>query len=311
MPVFSVIIALYNKEEYIKDTLNSILNQSFSDFEVIVVDDGSTDRGAALVKGFTDKRITYHKIKNSGVSVTRNTAIELSKGKLLAFIDADDHWEPQHLQVLYELHIQNPEAGLLASRYAIKISERKTLYPSFKGIDDNYSGIVDNYFRSSLTYRIAWTSAVAVPREVLKITGLFNTELTRTEDTELWLRIALQFPVAISNKCTARYNFDLPESLSKTKFRQNTTLNYSNFALQEANNPNLKAFLDIYRIEHALKLRIEGDLLKASELYNAVAPENIKIKTKILFSMPPSILRNLLQLKHWLVKKGIVFSIYN
>lgn len=311
MPVFSVIIALYNKAEHVSDTLRSIFNQTFTDFDIIIVDDGSTDGSAEIVKKFDDRRLNYFKIKNSGVSFARNMAIDLATGDLLAFIDADDYWEPEHLQVLYDLYIQNPQAGLLASRYAVRMSKRKIIYPSFKGIDDNYSGLVKDFFDASLVYRVACASAVAVPRNVFKVTGNFNMQLTRTEDTELWLRIALQFPVAISNKCTARYNFDLPESLSKTKIRSSVILNFNDYSSEEAKNNSLKAFLDLYRIEYALKFRIENDTLKAAELYDAVNRENINFKTRILFSLPPYLLSTLLRFKHWLVKKGIMFSIYN
>jgi len=310
MAVFSVIIALFNKQEHIGKTLESIFCQTFTDFEVIVIDDGSTDGSAAVVKTFTDPRLTYRKINNSGVSFARNEAIRLAAGKLLAFIDADDHWEPNHLHVLYDLHLNNPTAGLLASRYIVKMSDRSFIHPTFKNVPDSYSGLVSDFFGSSLTNRIACASAVAVPREVFDVVGNFNTKLTRTEDTELWLRIALQYPVAISNKCTARYNYDLPVSLSKTQVRNSVIMDFNEYTAQELVNPGLKAFLDIYRIEYALKFRLEGDLQNSKKLYEQAAPENINPKVKLLFAMPASVLRKLLHFKHWLHKQGIVLSVY-
>ena len=245
------------------------------------------------------------------MSAARNKAIELSTGKLLAFIDADDFWEPNHLQVLYDLYIQNPEAGIFASRYAIKMSPHSIIYPSFKGIDDNYSGIVTDYFGSSLKYRIAFTSAVAVPKEVFKTTGVFNTSLTRTEDTEMWLRIVLKYPVAISNKVTAKYNYHLPKSLSKVNIRKSKVFDINSFSEHEDDNKSLKIFLDLYRMQYAMRFKIEGDIQRSKELFKQISPANINIKAKLLFKLPPFTLRLLLQFKHWLHKVGIVPRVYD
>ena len=89
-PYFSVIIPLYNKEKYITDTLNSALNQSFQDFEVIIVDDGSTDESLEVVSRFQDPRIKIYKQENQGASVARNYGISQSQSDLIALLDADD-----------------------------------------------------------------------------------------------------------------------------------------------------------------------------------------------------------------------------
>ena len=100
MVFFSVVIPLYNKANYIENTLKSVLDQTFTDYEIIVINDGSTDESEAVVRQFNDKRIQIFHQKNQGVSVTRNLGIEKSTGKLIAFLDADDYWLPNHLQEL-------------------------------------------------------------------------------------------------------------------------------------------------------------------------------------------------------------------
>ncbi|HAT66053.1 MAG TPA: glycosyltransferase family 2 protein, partial [Flavobacteriaceae bacterium] len=95
--MISVIIPLYNKERFIGETIQSVLNQSFADFELILINDGSTDKSEAVVKTFNDPRIRYKSIANSGVSVARNTGIELAKFPWIAFLDADDWWAPSFL----------------------------------------------------------------------------------------------------------------------------------------------------------------------------------------------------------------------
>lgn len=308
---FSIITPLYNKENHIKKTLEKAFSQTFTDFELIVVDDGSTDNSEAIVKSFSDSRLTYIKQGNAGVSAARNKGIQNASGKIIAFLDADDEWEENHLQSLFDLHKSNPTAGLLTSRYIIRIGNGKLIYPSFEGVPDNYKGIVTDSFASSLTYRLAVTSAVAVPREVFDTTGTFNTEVTHPEDTELWIKIALKFPVAITDTATMLYNFDLPESWSRKKMEGRKLMDFHQFMNEEKKNKNLKAFIDIYRVEYALKFRIEGNITRSKELLNQVSPENIHYKTKALLNTPPFVLRLGLQFKHWLHKKGIAFSVYN
>lgn len=311
MPFFSVIIPLYNKESHITGTLQSALKQSFTDFEIIVVDDGSTDNSSKLVNNINDSRILYHKTKNSGVSAARNKGISLSSGEVIAFLDADDYWEPNHLSVLYQLYKENPSAGMLTSRYTVRVGRGVLIKPFFQGISDTYSGIVKDFFYSSLVYRVALTAAVAVPKKVFKVTGTFNENITHPEDTELWIKIAIKFPVAISNQFTMVYNFDLPESWSRQKMKNRKVMDFNQFLEEETHNESLKDFIDVYRVEYAMKYRIEGDLKNFKKLYKAANPKKIHYKTKILFNTPPFILRSFLKIKHWLHKKGITFSIYN
>lgn len=311
MAFFSIITPLYNKQDLIATTLQSALAQSFTDFEIIVISDGSTDRSDDIVKNIADPRIVYYKTANRGVSAARNTGIGLAKGKIIAFLDADDIWESNHLQFIYNLYKENPTAGMLLSRYTIRIGNGKYIKPYFINVPDDYNGIVQDFFWSSLVYRLAITSAVAVLKEVFALTGTFNTNVTHPEDTELWIKIALKFPVAITNAYTMVYNFDLPESWSRQKMKGRKLMDFNQFLKEEAVNKSLKAFIDIYRIEYALKFRIEGDVKNSQLLYRQAAPENIHYKTKLLFVTPPFILRTLLNLKHWLHKKGIAFSVYN
>ena len=105
-PFFSVIIPLFNKENEIKSTLESVLSQTFQDFEVIVIDDGSTDNGKKIVEDFNNSKIKLISTRNNGVSKARNIGIEEAKGALIAFLEADDFWFENHLQLLSELFIK-------------------------------------------------------------------------------------------------------------------------------------------------------------------------------------------------------------
>jgi glycosyltransferase involved in cell wall biosynthesis len=311
MPFFSIVTPLYNKQELIACTIESALAQTFTDFELIIIDDGSTDNSAEVVKGFTDPRIVYHKTENRKVSAARNTGIEMAKGEVIAFLDADDHWEPNHLERLQSLYNDHPSAGLLASRYIIKIGNGKIINPVFLNLPTDYKGIVPDPFETSLINRLTVTSAVAVPKHVFEVTGMFDVNVTHPEDTEMWIKIMLKFPTVVTDTVTMVYNFDLPESWSRKKMKGRKLMDFTQFLKEEAVNKSLKSYIDIYRIEYALKFRIEGDIEKSQELYNTAAPENISSKTKFLFLLPPLVLRIMLRFKHWLHKKGVALSAYN
>src|SRR6218665_1515018 len=120
--MFSIVIPLYNKEKWVTACINSILNQHFTDFELIIVDDGSTDKSLELVKNqFNDERIKIIRQKNAGVSVARNTGIAHASYKYIAFMDADDYWHPDYLKLNCDALLQNPKIDIIGSNYINKI----------------------------------------------------------------------------------------------------------------------------------------------------------------------------------------------
>ena len=215
MPEVSVVIPLYNKEPYITRALNSVLNQTFRDFEVIVVDDGSTDNGAEIVQGFNDRRIHLIHQENKGVSTARNRGIDAAQGELIAFLDADDEWLPSFLETVLCLHKKFPDAGMLILAHTVieqVNTSKKTKHSSlpkipWHGIVPNntsipthpWHGILPNYFKSvSMDWTLVSTSSVCVPRVILIETGLFKKDILWGEDEDLWGRIALKHPIVYS-----------------------------------------------------------------------------------------------------------------
>lgn len=309
-PYFSIIIPLYNKEIFIENTLKSIFSQTFTDYEIIVVNDGSIDKSESIVLKFNDKRIRFYSQKNQGVSAARNVGIKKSKGNFIAFLDADDYWYPNHLEILEKLIKDHPQAGLYASRYISKVSEKKFITNSFLNIDENFSGIVPDFFYSSLVSRIALTSAVIVPKAVFDKTGFFNTSISSGEDLDLWIRIAIYFPVAITASITVKYNAMDDSSLSNKNINDKKLIDFSIFQKKEATHKTLKAFLDINRMDYALKFKINGNKKVANQYYNAISQKNITLKNWIIFHLPRWVQIPLLKIKKRLYRKGISFSIY-
>jgi glycosyltransferase involved in cell wall biosynthesis len=311
MPKIAVIIPLYNKENFIKQTLESVLHQTFTDFEVLIVNDGSTDKSWEIVSEFTDERIRLYNQENSGVSKTRNTGIANASGELIVFLDADDYWYPNHLEEIYQLYLDFPECGIYASRYFMKISEKHRIQTTYKpAVLDDFRGILPDYFAASMHFRVGLTSAIAIPKKVFQNEFLFNPELNGHEDLELFTKIAIEKDVAVSDAFTVEYNFAVENQLSKIQFIQKKIIRFNQFERFEKKNSSLKKFLDLYRLEYGLQFRIIGEL-EESKLYLKGITSKIPFKTKVLLKTPSFLLQTLVKIKHFLKKQGFDFSVYH
>jgi hypothetical protein len=203
--MISVVIPLYNKVRHVKRALDSVLAQTCPDFEVIVVNDGSTDGSEKVVERYTEPRIRLVSQENAGVSVARNRGIADSRGDLIAFLDADDEWLQGHLETVLRLAEKYPECGAYATAYEILETGGKRRPASFKGIPATpWEGVVPNYFRC--TPAPVWISAAAVPRRVFDSVGLFPVGVQPGEDYDMWCRIALRYAIAFSNEVGAIYH---------------------------------------------------------------------------------------------------------
>src|SRR5690606_6986211 len=155
MPFFSVVIPLYNKEKYIKETLNSVLAQTFQDFEIIVVNDGSTDNSANQILQFKDKRIKVIDQQNQGAASARNQGIEISSSPYIALLDADDTWYKNHLVELKRQIRLFPDAGLYCNNYEIHNFENSLRPATFNFIYGKSCLIVEDFFKASIINAVA------------------------------------------------------------------------------------------------------------------------------------------------------------
>ena len=311
MPKISVIIPLFNKGFIISETLQSVLVQTFTDFEIVIVNDGSTDNGFEVVSKFSDNRINLFQQENKGAAAARNLGIEKATGELIAFLDADDYWFPNHLEEIFKLYTDFPNCGMYGSRYLIKISKKKTIKTTYSpSVSNDFRGILPDFFKASKAYRVGLTSAIAIPKRVLQNNFLFNLEISSGQDLELYTKIAIEKSVAITNSFTVEYNFSLDNQLSKTPISQKKLMFFEQFHAFESNNESLKKFLDFYRLEYALQFRIAGNTEKSNFYLKDITAE-IPFKTKVLLSTPIFILKLLLKVKHLLKKYGIDFSVYH
>lgn len=307
MPFFSVIIPLFNKEKFVQNTLQSILNQSFSDFEIIIVNDGSTDESEKVVSEFQDARIRYFVQKNQGVSMARNVGISLAQSNYISFLDADDYWYPDFLERMHLAIALFPEQKVFSA--AIEIETPKNTFSAEYSIQKTGEFEVVNYFNASSKESVIWTSCAVIHREVFEKVGDFDVTIKSGQDTDLWIRIGLVYPVVFNWKILARYVYD-PRSLSKNQSLTNAKMNFSKFATLEKSNPELKKFLDLNRFSLAIKSKINQDKTHFDSLYQAIDLENLNLKKRVLLLLPAYFLEKLILLKQFLADQGLGNSVF-
>jgi hypothetical protein len=201
-PFISIVMPLYNKEAEVKRSVESVLAQTFTEFELIVVNDGSTDRGAELVRGFADDRIKVYDQDNQGVSAARNKGIDVASSDLIAFLDGDDLWEPDFLKSIILLKKNFPICSVFATCYSYLEDDGAIRYPVLNGLPQNpWKGILEDYFTvASLSDPPLWTSAVAVKRDTIREIGGFPLGMKSGEDLLTWARLAVRQKIAYDTR---------------------------------------------------------------------------------------------------------------
>lgn len=222
-PFFSVVIPLYNKQSHVKETLETVFAQTFQDFEIVIVNDGSTDNSAKIVESIDDKRIRVIHQDNAGVSVARNRGIKEAKADYIAFLDADDIWLPEFLETIYELIEKFPDAGLYATQYEKMDAQGNKTPINLKGLPSKeYIGILPNYFKShALGDNPTWTSALCIPRKIFLENDIwFPVGEKYGEDIHVWSRIAISFNIAFNTKVCALYMIEAENNTKNSSLKE-------------------------------------------------------------------------------------------
>lgn len=307
MPFFSVIIPLYNKEKFVENTLKSILNQSFMDFEVIIVNDGSTDASEEKVKQFSDDRIRYFSKENEGVSTARNYGIDQAKSEYITFIDADDFWYPNFLQEMFQNINRFPNQKIFSGAIEVE-TIAKTLKAQYS-IEKTSDSEIVNYFDASIKTTVICTSCAVFHKSIFDEIGKFDSNLKSGQDTDLWIRMGLIYPIVFSWKILARYVYDC-QSLSKKREFITQKLDFSKFSETEKKQPALKKFLDLNRFSFAIKCKLNNDNKSFDGFYAAIDLKNISTKKRILLLTPAFVLKILIQVNLVLVRMGLSNSVF-
>lgn len=211
--MFSVVIPLYNKELSVKNTIDSVLNQSFQDFEIVIVNDGCTDNSVKVVEQFKDSRIHLIHQKNQGVSAARNRGIKEAKYEWLAFLDADDLWRDNHLEEFKNMISTFPENKVFTTSH----TKSKLIKPYKMKMESGYE-VIENYFDVVMNHvDFIWTGAVCIHKTVFDKVGGFPIGINRGEDLYLWAKIGKKFPIIRSLNGTVKYRLDSENKLTESR----------------------------------------------------------------------------------------------
>lgn len=203
--MISVVIPLYNKEKQIACTLQSVFEQTFQNFEIVIVDDGSTDNSVEEVEKFDDSRIRLIHQTNAGVSAARNRGIEEARGELIAFLDADDEWMPEYLATQYGLYQKYPECSVYACNYEFRDSEGKVTPTIIRKLPfEGEDGILSNYFEvASCSHPPICSISIMVKKMAIQAIGGFPLGIKSGEDLLTWARLAVSGAIVYSRKSLA------------------------------------------------------------------------------------------------------------
>lgn len=194
MPKVSIIIPVYNSSSTISRALISIFNQTYNDYEVVIVDDGSTDDLQRTLEVYEGKYRLFSQ-SNAGASAARNFGVKHAVGEFIAFLDADDYWHPDKLRLQIEVFERVPHIALCVTR-GIKVKEKDVSQSScFESIDSPRIQLISNFTEIFLNPYFG-TPGVMMPRRLFEEVGGFDESLNTAEDIDLWLRVAYGRSVA-------------------------------------------------------------------------------------------------------------------
>lgn len=269
--MFSVVIPLYNKELSIQNTILSVLEQSYQNFEIVIINDGSTDGSVDAVKTINDERIRLIHQQNQGVSAARNLGIKEARYEWIAFLDGDDLWGINHLEEIVNMMALFPYEKVYVTSF--EYSDKR---PVFKHARSSEIFKIEKYFKEAKKEKLIWTSIIVIEKSCFSLVGLFNTSLNNGEDIELWCRLAEKFNIIKSTKITAVYRIEA-ENRSKLGSSIEKTHVY-NLSLTKTNDKyqyqyykkmildRLYDYLRAYRLKDFMLVRGKFELIKSNEI---------------------------------------------
>ncbi len=250
--MISVVIPLYNKEKAIIATLQSVLAQTSTDFEVIVVDDGSTDNSLKVVRKriseLGNERIRVIHKENGGVSSARNRGIREAKGDYIALLDGDDFWESTFLEEQLKLIRDFPKAAMWGVNTAFVKHGKCRKWE--QGMGDGFRGYVENYFGTSHN-DLFCSSSVVIRKDVFEKVGYFDERISSSEDLDMWYRIILKYPVVFYDNVLVYYNQDAENRVAydtKVRFPLTKDIKYyfDKFNEEFDSNPVFSHYMNSY-----------------------------------------------------------------
>lgn len=310
MSFFTVIIPLYNKEKYIENAIKSVLNQTFTDFELVIIDDFSSDKSAAIAATFETEKVQliYHE-KNCGLSASRNTGIKKSNSNYITFLDADDLWKPTFLECIFQL-IQNfPEARIFATNYEeVWDAIIKNPCNGSEILPKDFSGYI-NFFKINIKQGIYNHGSVCFHKEVFEKVGFYNEKINFSEDLDFNIRANYNFKLAYTNSVQMRYFMQTENQLTQSSLLNKNIPDFDSYENWAKTNSDIKKYLDFERYVLGKRLKKNNDL-RWKKMIATIDSSNLNWKQNVLIKMPSFVLNTVDKVKFLLLKLGIKTSTY-
>lgn len=292
---FSVIVPLYNKASYVAKAIESVLAQTFNDFELIIVDDGSKDDSADIaaqtIEGHANCRLIRQ--NNAGVSTARNKGVAASQGEYVCFLDADDWWDSLFLEEMAKLIAEIPDAGIYGTNYTIVNETKGKTRVAKIGVEEGFEKGYINYCQvyAKTMYMPLTSISVAIPRKVFEEMHGFPKGIKLGEDFLFWIRIALKYKVAFLNKPLAYYNQDVDAANRGVgrlhKPEEHMLWNVSFLSDEEKSNLDYKQLIDNLRTYGLFPYFLSKEYHEAAKKeLEKVDWEKQPFKTKRQYQMP-------------------------
>lgn len=296
MPFFSVIIPLYNKDKYIENTVNSVINQTYKDFEIIIINDGSTDNSLNIIKSFTDNRIQIINKENQGLCSSRNVGIKMAKGYFIAFLDADDLWMEDFLQTIYNLIKTYKEYKVYATNVRLLFPHN---VPNLNGASFNtkHELIIKNYFE--YCKNILGPSSLVIHNEVFKKVGYFDESINYGEEDDFYIRCFMKFNLIYFQEPKTYYRTGLKDQLTapNKSFRRKIP-DYEKY-LKNSNHKDLKKFLDFVHYKLVVLFKTERNNNLVNYYKNKINTSNLTTIQKIKYHLPTMVFYKVKSLYIW------------
>jgi glycosyltransferase involved in cell wall biosynthesis len=264
MPTVSIIVPTYNSSAYIYETIDSLLAQTFKDYEIIIVDDGSTDDTQEKLKIYGDK-IKYIYQSNQGPSVARNNGITLAVGKYIAFLDSDDLWLSEKLELQVNFMENNPDYGLVSCD-ALAFKDNQIIVQSMSKERPLKSGWV---LEDLLKENFLNTNNVLIRRDVFNTLGMFDINIVFSEDYEMWLRIAEKYMIGYVDLILTKYRLHSTNrsEVNKEKQYESHSKIVQKYIERNRSDINKRNVLSYMHYKRAYNYFYEESYLKSSKYF--------------------------------------------
>lgn len=304
---FSVIMPVYNKADTVCAAVESVYAQTYDDFEIVMVDDGSCDGLEQALESLRSPKLRLIRQENGGVSVARNTGLSNARGEYVCFLDADDLWKPEHLETVAALMKKYPESRAFVTSHAVILPDGQTLHSgdALANYDEDFEtddllGVLNR-----TAYSVVHTNSVCAQRSMLEQEGIrFEPGIRIGEDTDVWYRLGLKHKVALTKKETTAYRREFSTATQSGFHVQDWIFSRRGEALleDEGISEKVKAsvteLIDRYNMTSSREYMAAGDRKAAKRVLSQVSNKAGKryMLTKIFTFLPCCLCR-------WVLKR--------